>query len=150
VTDIDDSGIESFDIFQVINSFNGLDAILKWKGLESRTTRLNTTARLGVGFEKFQKLRIGFDLIAPMNENQANLQRAAINAGIEFSPWPWIHLQTGFSDGGNYAPRMPAGIYFTTKEGSHEFGVASRDILTFFQDDNPTASIAMGFLRFRY
>jgi hypothetical protein len=150
VTSFDLSGIETLEPSEVLNPFSGLDALLSWKGEESRTTRLNTTARLGVGFEQLQKLRLGFDLVAPMNDNKANLQQAAINAGIEFTPWPWLHLQTGFSDGGNYGRRMPAGIYFTAKEGGYEMGIATRDILTFLNDENPTVSMALGFLRFRY
>jgi hypothetical protein len=105
---------------------------------------------LGLGFEELQKFRIGFDVIAPMNDNKANIQQAAINVGVEVSPWPWLHLQTGFSDGGNYGRRMPAGIYFTVGEGAYEMGVATRDLLTYFNDDNPTLSMALGFLRFRF
>lgn len=150
ITDFADVGIESLDLASALNSFNDLDAILKWKGAESRVTRLNTTARLGIGYEKLQKLRIGFDLIAPLNDNKANLQQSAFNAGIEFTPWPWLHLQTGFSEGGNFGRRMPAGIYFTAREGGYEFGFATRDLLTYWNDENPTSSMAFGFLRFRY
>jgi hypothetical protein len=150
ITDFDAAGIESLDIASALNSFSGLDALLKWKGAESRITRLNTTARLGIGYEKLQKLRVGFDLIAPMNDNKANLQSAAYNAGIEFTPWPWVHLQLGFSEGGNFGRRVPAGIYFTAREGGYEFGFATRDILTYMDDEHPTLSTAFGFLRFRY
>ena len=150
VTEFDNTGIETLDPAELLNPFDILGSLLLWRGEESRTTRLNTTSRFGIGFEKLQKLRIGFDVIAPMNENRANMQQAAINAGIEFTPWPWLHLQTGFSDGGNYGRRMPAGIYFTAREGGYEMGVATRDVLTFFDDDNPTISMALGFLRFRF
>jgi hypothetical protein len=150
VTGFDDVGIETLDVNSVLNTFDGLDALLNWKGEESRITRLNTTARLGFGFEEQQKFRIGFDVIAPMNDSKANIQQAAINVGVEVSPWPWLHLQTGFSDGGNYGRRMPAGIYFTVGEGAYEMGVATRDLLTYFNDDNPTLSMALGFLRFRF
>jgi hypothetical protein len=150
VTEFDAAGIETLDPAEVLNPFDILGSLLIWKGEESRTTRLNTTTRFGVGFEQLQKLRIGFDVIAPMNDNKANLQEAAINAGIEFTPWPWLHLQTGFSDGGNYGRRMPAGIYFTAREGAYEMGIATRDLLTLLEDENPTISMALGFLRFRY
>ena len=85
-----------------------------------------------------------------MNDNKANLQRAVYNAGVEFTPWSWLHLQTGFSTGGNYASKMSAGIYFTAAGGGYEFGVATRDLLTLFNNDNPTLSLALGFLRFRF
>jgi hypothetical protein len=150
VTGFDEVGIETLELNSVLNSFDGLDAILNWKGSKSHITRLNTTARLGLGFEELQKFQIGFDVIAPMNDNKANIQQAAINVGVEVSPWPWLHLQTGFSDGGNYGRRMPAGIYFTVGEGAYEMGVATRDVLTYFNDDNPTLSMALGFLRFRF
>jgi len=150
VTGFDEVGIETLDVNSVLNTFNGMDALLNWKGSQSQITRLNTTARLGFGFEELQKFRIGFDVIAPMNDNQANIQQAAFNAGLEVSPWPWIHLQVGLSDGGNYVRRMPAGITFTVHEGTYEMGVATRDLLTYFNDDNPTLSVALGFLRFRF
>ncbi len=150
ITGFDEVGIETLELNSVLNSFDGLDAILNWKGSESHITRLNTTARLGLGFEELQKFRIGFDVIAPMNDNKANIQQSAINVGIEVSPWPWLHLQTGFSDGGNYGRRMPAGIYFTVGQGAYEMGVATRDVLTYFNNDNPTLSMALGFLRFRF
>jgi hypothetical protein len=150
LTGFDDVGIETLDVSSVLNTFDGMDALLNWKGEESRTTRLNTTARLGLGFEELQKFRIGFDVITPMNDNKANIQQAAFNVGIEVSPWPWLHLQTGFSDGGNYGRRMPAGIYFTVHEGAYEMGVATRDLLTYFYDNSPTISMALGFLRFRF
>jgi len=150
MTGLNEVGIETLELNSILNSFNGLDAILNWKGSESLTTRLNTTARLGLGFEELQKFRIGFDVIAPLNDNQSNIQQSAINVGIEVSPWPWLHLQTGFSEGGNYGRRVPAGIYFTVHNGTYEMGVATRDILTYFNDDNPTLSMAFGFLRFRF
>ncbi|MFM9004952.1 MAG: DUF5723 family protein, partial [Flavobacteriales bacterium] len=150
ITTIDGIGIESEDIVSTLNTFNGLDALLTWKGEESRTSRLSSTARIGIGYEVLQRLRIGMDIISPMNDNKANLQRGAINAGIEYSPRPWIHLQTGIADGGNYGFKMPVGIYFTVGKGRSEFGVATRDLLSYFQDENPTISMALGFLRFRY
>lgn len=150
LTDLDGPGLESFDFGSTLNNFDGLDALLIWEGAETRTTRLNTTARFGIGYEQFQRLRIGFDMIAPMNDNKANLQRAVYNAGVEFTPWPWLHVQTGFSTGGNYPSKISAGIYFTTHNGGSEFGLASRDLLTLFKNDNPTLSLAFGFLRFRY
>jgi len=149
ITEFDAPGIETLDPAEVLNPFDIVGSLLAWKGKESRTTRLNTTTRFGIGFEQLQKLRIGFDVIAPINDNKANMQQAAYNAGIEFTPWPWLHLQTGFAEGGNYGRRMPAGIYFTGREGGYEMGIATRDILTFFEDENPTISMALGFLRFR-
>ena len=150
LTDFDGAGLESLDFGSMLNNFDGLDALLIWKGAETKTTRLNTTARFGIGYEQLQKLRVGFDVVAPMNDNKANLQRAVYNAGVEFTPWPWLHLQTGFSTGGNYASKMSAGIFFTAAGGGYEFGVATRDLLTLFNDDNPTLSLALGFLRFRF
>lgn len=150
LTDFDGPGLETLDFASMLNNFDGLDALLVWKGAETKTTRLNTTGRFGIGYEKIQKLKLGFDVVTPMNDNKANLQSAAYNAGVEFSPWPWLHLQAGFATGGNYPSRLPAGCYFTGGAGSYEIGVATRDLLTFFNDENPTMSMALGFLRFRY
>jgi hypothetical protein len=42
------------------------------------------------------------------------------------------------------------GINFIKNEGAYEFGIASRDILTFFNKNTHNLSFAMGFARFRF
>jgi hypothetical protein len=36
------------------------------------------------------------------------------------------------------------------KGGAYEFGIASRDAVTFFKDNAPSISAAMGFARIRF
>ncbi len=56
----------------------------------------------------------------------------------------------GVTGGGGYDLQMPVGINFAIRGGSYEFGVASRDAVTFFKDNAPTLSMAMGFARVRF
>jgi hypothetical protein len=46
--------------------------------------------------------------------------------------------------------QIPVGVNFAIKGGTYEFGVASRDAVTFFKDNAPTISMAMGFARMRF
>ncbi len=151
LTGFDNLGFESTDFYEQISTINGSDALINWQGAEKLTTKLPTTMRIGVGYQNFPMWKVGIDIVAPMNDDVASMERAVVAVGGEFCPIPAIHLQLGFVQGGNYDTKMPAGIYFTIgANGTYEFGVASRDIITFFTKNQPTVSAAFGFLRFRF
>ncbi len=150
LTTSSNSGLESVDFYEQISNINGNDALIEWQGAEKLTTKLPTTLRLGAGYAKHQGLKLGIDIIAPMNDDVASMERAVIAVGGEYCPMKWLHLQAGFVSGGNYDSKIPVGIYFTLgKQGGYEFGFASRDLITFFSKNQPTVSMAFGFLRFR-
>jgi len=44
---------------------------------------------------------------------------------------------------------IPIGAVVHMGGNKWEFGIASRDAITFFKKDNPTISAAFGFLRFK-
>jgi hypothetical protein len=151
LTGFDNPGFESTDFYEQISTINGSDALINWQGAEKLTTKLPTTMRIGLGYQNFPMWKVGIDIVAPMNDDVASMERAVVAVGGEFCPIPAIHLQLGFVQGGNYDTKMPAGIYFTIgANGTYEFGVASRDIITFFTKNQPTVSVAFGFLRFRF
>jgi hypothetical protein len=146
----DNSGLESADLLAQVDQLNGSDALLEWQGLQSRVTQLPTSVRAGLAYDNKQLFKIGIDMIAPLSDDLAGLQSVAFAFGGEFRPLPWIHLQAGYTQGGNYGMKIPVGAYFTVGKGVYEFGVASRDVVTFFKDNDPTISMAFGFLRFRF
>jgi hypothetical protein len=148
--DAENSGLESANIIEQVEQLNGSDGILNWQGSESRTTKLPTTMRAGFGYDSKSFFKVGIDVVAPLSEDLANMQSVAIAVGGEIRPLPWIHLQAGFTQGGNYGTKIPVGVYFTLGKGTYEVGVASRDLITFFRDNDPTISVAFGFLRFRF
>ena len=79
-----------------------------------------------------------------------NIDRAVLAVGEDVRPVRWMSLNMGFISGGNYNTKIPAGVTFHFGDGSYELGVASRDMITFFTDNQPTASLSAGFLRFRW
>jgi hypothetical protein len=142
-------GMDNVDFVEQIEKLNGSDGILEWQGTSSRTTKLPSTMRAGFGFNNHKNIRAGVDIIAPLSDELGSLDKAVIAFGGEFSPIKHIHLQAGIVQGGNYGTKIPVGIYFTLGKGAYEFGVSSRDFVTFFRDNDPTLSMAFGFLRFR-
>ncbi len=149
LTSFENDGMESVDFYEQIKNINGSDAVLNWNGAEARTTKLPSTFRAGFAYDNQKNLRAGIDVITPMSDDLANIEKAVIAIGGEFSPIPQIHLQAGYVQGGNYDIKIPIGIYFTLGEGSYELGVSSRDLVTFFRNNQPTISMAFGFMRFR-
>lgn len=149
ITEFENGGMESVDFIEQIDKLNGSDGILEWQGTESRTTKLPSTMRAGFAYDNQKNLRVGVDIIAPLSDDLGSMEKGVIAFGGEFSPIPHIHLQAGFVQGGNYETKIPVGIYFTLGKGAYEFGVSSRDMVTFFRNNEPTVSMAFGFLRFR-
>ena len=148
-TEFTDPGAESADVINEVIDFASPESILEWKGSESRTTNLPTTARVGVGFVISEKLRLAADAVLPVNDNIVNYTDPVIAMGADLTPLSFLRVSAGFITGNNREPLIPAGISFLVNEGAWEFGFASRDLVTWFTNDNPTASLSWGFLRFR-
>jgi hypothetical protein len=62
---------------------------------------------------------------------------------------PWLQLSAGLMTGGNADTKLPVGVTFIAGAGTWEAGIASRDMITYFSQRNPTLSLSLGFLRFR-
>ncbi len=150
VTSFDNAGLESTSLIDQVSALNGSDGILSWQGESSRTTQLPTSARIGVGYEVNKMIRGGIDIVLPISDGVANMQKPVFAVGGEFTPFQWVHIQAGYTQGGNYGVKIPVGIFFTVGQGTYECGIASRDFVTFFRDNKPTISMATGFLRFRF
>ncbi|MCC6601555.1 MAG: hypothetical protein IT223_12930 [Crocinitomicaceae bacterium] len=150
LTDFTSSGLESVSFIEQINQLNGGDGVIEWQGASAIKTKLPTQGRLGFGIVLNQKLKGGVDFVTPMNEEVGSLDKPVISIGGEFSPLPWVHLSLGVINGGNYDTKVPAGIRFVVGNGSYELGIASRDLVTFFTNNQPTVSLSTGFLRFRF
>jgi hypothetical protein len=150
LTEFNTSGIESVDFIDQIDQLNGTDGLLTWQGDAKLETKLPAMWRFGFGAYLGKKFKLGVDIVNSMNEEVGSLDKAIVSFGGEFSPLPWVHLSAGFMQGGNYDSKVPAGITFSTKSGSYECGIASRDVVTFFTEDAPTISASIGFMRFRF
>jgi len=143
-------GAESADLITELLNFNSPENALQWEGTATRTKKLPTTARLGAGFKINDKLRLAADAVIPVNDEVVNYENPIIAVGADFKPVPFIQLSAGMvNSGGQEETKIPVGITFIIGEGRWEAGMASRDMITWFTSNNPTASLSFGFLRFR-
>ena len=125
--------------------------LVKLKGRQSYTINLPGTFRMGASLDLGKFARVGIDMIAPFNNVPGSFNGFAWGIGGDVRlAKGLIYVSTGFTGGGGYDNQIPVGINFVLKEGAYEFGVASRDAVTFFSENKPTLSAAMGFARFRF
>lgn len=148
-TEFSDPGAESADIVQEVIDFASPESLLDWKGTESRVTTLPSIARFGVGYVVSDKLRLAADAVVPVNDNVINYDRPIYAFGADLTPLSFLRLSAGYITGGDREMLLPVGVTFIVGNGSWEFGFASRDLVTWFTQDNPTMSLSWGFLRFR-
>ncbi|HRO38321.1 MAG TPA: DUF5723 family protein [Flavobacteriales bacterium] len=148
--DLATNGLENYDLINGLEDFVTNSGALHWEsGLRTRRA-LPSTARFGMGWVAGKHLELGGEVVAPLNQEPGNLQSTAFGLGMDLRPFNWLVLGTGISTGGGYGFKVPVGITFSIGNGTWEAGVASRDVVTFFTQRNPTLSLSMGFLRFRF
>lgn len=148
--DIETTGVESFDLTSQFDVFTGDQGVFNWEGREEQRFRLPTMLRVGFAYQHSEKFNFGLDLALPFNDEPGSIERLGFAAGIDFMPVRAVRLSSGIAAGDNYGFRVPFGLNFVVDDGSWEFGLATRDLLFFANDDRPNLSVAMGFLRFRF
>ena len=148
VNNVTNKGFFSFSMIKEIKNLIQDSTLFNWKGDESRTINLATNIRLGASY-KFGKLsNVGVDVYVPVNDKTANYDKAFVSVGANFGIGKILILSTGVGTGGNYENIViPAGITLLGKKQKTEIGIASRDAITFFRNNNPTISAVFGFLR---
>jgi hypothetical protein len=147
--DTESVGAESYNFFQQVDEFSGDNGLLEWQGLSSRKVALPSVFRFGASMEFGKIAEVGFDAIFPANQVAGSFEKPILGLGGDLRPLPWLQLSAGFMTGGNYDFMVPVGLTLITGGGSYEFGIASRDAVTFFAKNGPTISWSVGFLRFR-
>jgi hypothetical protein len=148
--DTQNPGLESYNIASQMGDVFGQNGLFKWQGVESKKVSLPSTIRIGAGLRINKKIEIGADVVLPGNTTPGNYENAILAFGGDVMPVKWLRLSAGFVTGGNYDFRIPLGVTFVAKNGTWEGGIASRDAVTFFTQNGPTLSLAMGFLRYRF
>ncbi len=155
-TALDDTVITSrndgWDTYNVIDESTNMfgDGTFEWGGEVERKVKLPTVMRVGASMVFADPIEVGFDMIVPFNDFTGNYQKAIFAVGADIKPAKWLILSTGFTTGGNYGFNLPVGLRIAVPSGNWEFGIASRDAVTFFSKNDPTISLATGLLRFRY
>jgi hypothetical protein len=152
IAKIDNAGFQNYNIFTQFSNFTSNSGLFKWEGKKNVKVNLPTMFRAGASLKFGDKAEVGVDFIIPATTTPGNLQTMIWSMGGDFKPMRWLKLSGGMTHGGNYGSRVniPLGLTIIVGEnGTWELGVASRDAVTWFRNNGPALSIAMGFLRFR-
>ncbi len=151
VVNISNGGLSDVNIIKSVPNLLEDTGLLKLKGRENFTVSLPATLRFGGSIELGKIAHIGIDLVAPFNSVPGSFNGFSWGVGGDLKLWKGlVVLMTGVTGGAGRAAQIPLGINFVLKEGSYEFGIASRDAVTFFKNNAPSLSAAMGFARIRF
>ncbi len=150
-TSLNVHGLQNYDITQSISQLLSTGGILKLVGQEKYVLKNASDFRFGASFQPFRALHVGFDMIAPFNKaNPGSIQNPVYSFGGELRPMKWIALSAGYFTGGIYKNNIPVGVNFILRNGGYEFGISSRDAISFFTKNGHSISTAFGFARFRF
>jgi hypothetical protein len=144
------TGLENYDLINGLDDFLINGGLLEWEEAAERSLPLASTARIGLGKLVGDRVELGTDLLLPLNQAVGSLESPAWGLGADLRPFHWLQFSTGMMAGGGQSVKVPLGLTFIVGNGTYEAGFASRDILTYFTKSNPTVSLSMGFLRFRF
>lgn len=151
VGSLDLAGLANGNITNSVEQLLQDGGILSLEGEEKYTIANAANFRLGGHVDFWKKLKIGVDVVAPFNlDSPGSLANAVYSVGAEVRPLKWLSLTAGYFGGGVYANNVPVGINFILGGGTYEFGISSRDALTFFLDGSNSISTAFGFARVRF
>ncbi len=123
------------------------DSALVFSPVNEMKVKLPTRFRFGAGVKIGQRVEVGVDYVAPLNKAPGNLSGDFVGLGVDFSPIPVFRLSSGVSSGAGDKINVPFG--FAIISPVYEFGLGMRDVTAPFTKNNPGASVAMGFLRFK-
>lgn len=154
LNNIETSGLDNYNIFELDD--NLAFGSLKWggwEGLENKTTELPMNLRLGGAYLLKEKYEFGMEMYFPTNKVPGSYDKMIFGIGARLQPVKWFRGSIGVVTGGETGTNIPVGISFfpfNNDSFSWELGVAIRDITTYFSQDKPTVSVAMGLLRFSF
>ena len=147
---IEDEGLNNYNIINGAKNLVTDDGMMDWKSSVPKTVSLPMGLRAGISYKPVKQVALGADLVIPTNNTAGSYKNTIMAAGIDVTVLKFFHLSTGFSIGGNSGANIPIGITLITGGGSYECGIASRDAVTFFTNNNPHLSLSLGFMRFRF
>lgn len=150
ITKVTSEGINSFNFFKEVANIAGgtSDSLFSYEPNKELKTNTPGKLRTGVGVKVSEKLEAGLDATFPLNDVAGNLVNPFVGVGVDYKLFPLLKVSSGFTAGAGYGASVPLGLTFVTP--IYEFGVATRDIAGLFSEENPYASVAFGFLRFKF
>lgn len=143
-------GLNNYNVTNATNLFLEDGGILSLESQEKYTVKNPATVRLGASLD-MDIAEVGIDIVAPFDsENPGSLVNPVYSIGGELKPLKWLRISAGYLGGGIYKHNIPIGVNFILGGGTYEFGISSRDMLSFFLDNSNSVSTAFGFARFRF
>ena len=142
-------GINSWNMAeQASNMFND-SGLIEFKPGPAYSTDILSKFRIGIGYQFTKRIVAGADMVMPMTDNPANLEKAFFAVGAEFTPANNFFFSMGFSGNSNYGFSLPCGITLGRFAKIFEVRVATNDLLTYFtHGSNPNVSVACSLFRF--
>lgn len=144
------AGLDSYNLLAGVNELLSQGGISQWDMAQERKVALPASMRFGAGVLLGQIAEVGVDVLVPLNETPGNAERTMMGIGGDLRPVPWLQLSAGIATGNVEGLKVPVGFTVNVGKGTWEFGAASRDAVTFFAKREPTVSLCLGFLRFRF
>ena len=153
---IETAGMDNYNIFEqgeliVTDSY---DSTGMWTGIKEKKFKLPMNLRGGVSYRFDKMIEVGADIYVPLGEKVPGVYEAPVfGLGAKYDPAEWVQLSIGVVSGGKFGTNVPFGVLFypVKKEtNTWEIGFSIRDMTSFFKSENPTVSIALGFLRFSF
>ena len=144
-------GLSSNNITNSMDQFLQEGGILVLEGQEEIKVNNAANIRFGASIDFGKIASVGVDFVAPFNnENPGGIENAVFSLGGDIRPAKWLVISAGYLGGGIYKHNIPVGINFVLGGGTYEFGISSRDALSFFLDGSNSVSTAFGVARFRF
>jgi len=154
----DTPGLNNYNVFeegQLINTDNGPPPFdTTFVGIAEKKLGLPMNFRGGVSYTFNEIIEAGLDVYMPLGEKvPGNFEAPVFGIGVRANPANWVQLSVSVVTGGKFGTNVPFGITFypiKNEKNTWEVGIATRDMITFFKQTDPTVSIAFGFLRFSF
>jgi hypothetical protein len=145
------SGLDDVNITNSLSPMFEEGGFLSLEGKESYTVKNAANFRLGASLDLGKFASLGFDLVAPFDSGiPGSIVNPIYSFGMDLNVVKWLTLSAGYFGGGIYKDNIPVGINFVFGDGTYEFGISSRDAITFFLNDSNSISTAFGFARVRF
>lgn len=140
-------GLNTYNFLKGSQYIVGDKGAFQWQSGTSERTSLPTNMRMGASFDMPKIATVGLDMYVPLADVPGNFSKPIFALGGQLRPLKIVRISTGITTGGNYGFNVPLGFSFPL--AAYEFGIATRDILTYTRSDRPNYSLVFGFLRFR-
>ena len=150
-------GINNYNLFEqgeLIVTDNAPDDPNEWEGLENKDMKLPMNLRGGASYRILDKLEVGADVYVPLGDKvPGKFESTIFGLGAHYDPVKWLQLSVGLVSGGDFGVNLPIGVTFIpihNDKRSWSMGLATRDLMTWLSQEDPTVSLCFGFLRFSF